>query len=254
MIQHYIKCIFFAIIVVLLQFSIEKVAVLVLTNLYVDSQTTQCIGLFLGLLGAILFLLFFQKEYIISCLKLLKVNKTTAALFLFFFLLVAVSFAGMSVISAEVGILSHNNETVDINFYHLIIYSLLIGLNEEFIFRGLILGFIRRKAGNASAIVLSSLLFLCVHPYYSGIAPFITAFIVACIFAFLTIKYKSLVPSIGLHAGWDFSFMVVEKYYVTDSVVPVWGDLFEIPQIIFLSIIALSLYLYEKKIGSTQQV
>lgn len=246
MIGKYIKCLFFGVGVILLQLFSEYIVTIFLTNLYVDKTIVLYLTRLLGLLFTILVLLIFQREYIISCFKLLKCDKTVTILFLSLFLFVVIGFVVMSSISVKYGALSCNEEVVERDFYEFLIFSLLVSLDEEFLFRGIILGFIKSKIGYALAIIISSLLFLCVHPYYSGIAPYITGFIAACIFALLTLKYKSLLPSVGFHAGWNFSYFITQKYYVADSIVPIWGNLFEIPQIIFLSIIFILLLFSDK--------
>ena len=68
---------------------------------------------------------------------------------------------------------------------------------EEFLFRGLLYGYLRARTGVAVAAVASALLFAVMHL----IVPLIPSlFIVGIVLAVVTERYKSLYPAIALHS------------------------------------------------------
>lgn len=66
---------------------------------------------------------------------------------------------------------------------------------EEFIFRGILMGRLYNKYGLGKSILFSSIIFLSMH---LNINPMLLLLGISC--AILTYKYKSLIPSITLHA------------------------------------------------------
>ncbi|MDR1500979.1 MAG: CPBP family intramembrane metalloprotease [Prevotella sp.] len=131
-------------------------------------------------------------------------------------------------------------DVININHSKFILYlavAFMVGLNEEILFRGSIMMYIKYLINTKVALGISSILFSLVHFHYNGLLPFITVFLAGIIFSILTLKYKSLLPAIGFHMGWDFSYFIFEDIFDVTKSIPLWGEIFEIPQIIFLAII-----------------
>jgi membrane protease YdiL (CAAX protease family) len=76
------------------------------------------------------------------------------------------------------------------------IYSVIAApVVEEFIFRGILMGRLYNKYGIGKAILFSSIIFFIMH---LTINPMILLLGISC--ALLAYKYKSIIPSIALHA------------------------------------------------------
>lgn len=84
--------------------------------------------------------------------------------------------------------------------------SLVPALAEEFAFRGVLMG-VLRKYGDAFAIISSSVLFAAMHGNISQI-PF--AFILGLIFALIDCKTNSIIPSIIIHFLNNFYAVMME--------------------------------------------
>ena len=84
-------------------------------------------------------------------------------------------------------------------------------LSEEFLFRGILLGRLRRF-GNGFAIIFSSALFALMHMNIVQI-PF--AFVVGLVMAFMTVKANSLLPAILIHFANNFRSVLINL--ISDS-------------------------------------
>jgi len=241
MARVYLKCLLFAIITILLQGIVEYIVIHCLSLFSTSENICQYAGWLLGITITILIFYFFRKDWVIPYFKLLKTNRNIVIFSLFFFLLVVVCFAGIVGISSTFGLISYKQETTALELFHPFLLAILVAFSEESLFRGIIFSYFQKRIGSLPSVLFTSLLFSCVHLQYSGIAPFITAFIVATVFSVLTMRYKSLLPAIGFHAGWNFSYFIFEEFYTAEFIIPVWGNLFEIPQMIFLFVISLFL-------------
>lgn len=78
----------------------------------------------------------------------------------------------------------------------LLLTAMLPAIFEEFTHRGLALDALKRRGSEASAIVLSGLLFALMH---TNILQFLYAFAGGCIFGLLAVKSRSIYPSMILH-------------------------------------------------------
>lgn len=136
------------------------------------------------------------------------------------FIALAVSFAAdyltemlQSVFSAfgvENGIdLSTESNTLLDNILNVIAVSVVPPLVEEFLFRGILLGKLR-KFGDSPALFLSSMLFALMHGNIIQI-PF--AFIVGLALGFLTVKTGSILPSIVVHFIVNFRSVMISIMY-----------------------------------------
>lgn len=100
---------------------------------------------------------------------------------------------------------------------YVIAVSLVPALAEEFAFRGVVMGSLR-KYGDAFAIISSAVLFGAMHGNISQI-PF--AFILGLIFAFVDCKTNSIVPSIIIHFLNNFYAVMIdilqETYIISDK-------------------------------------
>ncbi len=112
--------------------------------------------------------------------------------------------------------------------------ALTVALLEEFLFRGVLLGLMRRFLKNGAAILLVAFFFAGVHflnlshfkepiiHWWSGFSllfhhegacsdwplamgAFITLFVLGILLGWVTVKTESLWLAIGLHAGWIFA-------------------------------------------------
>jgi len=117
----------------------------------------------------------------------------------------------------------------------ILLTSLIVAMLEEFLFRGLMLGFFRQFLGNGFAIFCSACLFALLHfmnlpsvgpaeekpHWWSGLVAFYhlgstlpptpimawafgSLFLAGCILAWMTVRTGSLWASIGLHGCWIF--------------------------------------------------
>lgn len=100
---------------------------------------------------------------------------------------------------------------------YVIAVSLVPALAEEFAFRGVLMGTLR-KYGDAFAIISSAVLFGAMHGNISQI-PF--AFILGLLFAFVDCKTNSIIPSIIIHFLNNFYAVMMdilqESYLISDK-------------------------------------
>lgn len=98
--------------------------------------------------------------------------------------------------------LSNKSPKIDTMFMIVIsfISSVIIApMVEEFIFRGILMGRLYNKYGMGKSIIFSSIIFFFMH---LNINPMLLLLGISC--AILVYKYKSLIPSIVLHACNNF--------------------------------------------------
>ena len=69
---------------------------------------------------------------------------------------------------------------------------------EEIFFRGILLFTLSKLTKPFWAILISSVIFALFHPMYLAIS-----FIIGIVFCILTLKFKSLVPSMVIHSIWN---------------------------------------------------
>jgi membrane protease YdiL (CAAX protease family) len=108
----------------------------------------------------------------------------------------------------------------------LIEVSVIAPVFEEILFRGLILGRLR-KYGNGFAIIISSLLFACAHSTLYGIPGI---FFLAVLFAYVDIKCDSIYPSMVFHFINNF-YATIVSYYQDN--IPVYLAIASIMGIVF---------------------
>jgi hypothetical protein len=126
--------------------------------------------------------------------------------------------------------------------------ALLVALLEEFLFRGVILGYLRQSLGPRSALMISSILFAGVHflnvtraeghdPGWSaGLAAmaslgssfppvipfawaFCTLFVAGIVLGWMTLKTSSLWAPVALHAAWIFT----QQFFNASASAPSWS-------------------------------
>jgi uncharacterized protein len=103
-----------------------------------------------------------------------------------------------------------------IRFLNSIIVALSFStIREEFVYRGLIWGYLRKKGINEWwIIVISSLVWVFAHiNIYRNIPEIINFIGLGIIFGFLVKKTKSVNASIGAHAGYS-SFLIFQKLFI----------------------------------------
>ena len=243
--MKYFKCIFFTLTIVLWLVIFEGFGA------YFDLLFNKnLIRTIVVTVAACIFLLFFvrflEKQIFKACLFRLSLKKQNVQYLWKCFLFICLAFALITAFAyfSKMNDLKENDSVT----YHWLLLSLLyafsISISEEILFRGLLAVYYRRYFGEVRAILFSAIIFTLVHLGYFEILPLITAFLFGILSAFLMFRCRSLYPSIGLHAGWDFSYFILNEYFQPVKI-PVWGDLFEFYQIALLLIILLGV-VYKK--------
>lgn len=131
--------------------------------------------------------------------------------------------------------ISQTSLSYEKNWLNLLVYPLSIAvipaLTEEFLFRGVVMGLLR-KFGDSFAIVTSSLLFGLMHQNFIQL-PF--AFIGGLVFGYITIYTGSIIPAMAVHfANNLFScIFTILPYYIGSSV----------SETIYLSVIIIAIML-----------
>lgn len=105
--------------------------------------------------------------------------------------------------------MSYKSNGVIDNILYIFSIAVLPPLTEEFAFRGIVLGKLR-KFGDSFAILMSALLFGLLHGNIIQI-PF--AFIIGIVFGFITIKTSSLLPAMITHFLVNCSSVIVSLIY-----------------------------------------
>lgn len=103
----------------------------------------------------------------------------------------------------------------------LLCIGILPALLEEFAFRGVILGLLRTKLSDGTAIIISAALFGMIHGNLQQM-PF--AFIVGLVLGYSVVSNGSMLPAILIHAANNALTVVVQ--YTTLGVSPLEGQLF----------------------------
>ncbi len=121
------------------------------------------------------------------------------------------------------------------------INTLLIGISEELMFRGILFKALRSRCSIRSTVLISSLLFGFVHllnglstGFIAAIPQAIFTFCLGVLFIAVRIRTGSLYPVILLHAGWDFCIFMLDaspggqlwsvtELYILASVLPLYG-------------------------------
>lgn len=119
--------------------------------------------------------------------------------------------------------------------------TILIGLSEELMFRGILFRGLRACCSLRSTIWMSSLLFGAVHllnGFSTGLASAVPqaifTFCLGILFVAIRIRTGSLYPVIALHAAWDFCIFMLDvgpagqlwsaaELYAVASVLPLYG-------------------------------
>lgn len=123
----------------------------------------------------------------------------------------------------------------------ILINTLLIGISEEMMFRGILFKALRSRGSIRSTVLISSLLFGFVHllngfstGLVSAIPQAIFTFCLGVLFIAVRIRTGSLYPVILLHASWDFCIFMLDaspggqlwsvaELYILASVLPIYG-------------------------------
>lgn len=114
---------------------------------------------------------------------------------------------------------------------------------EEFVYRGAILGLLR-KYGDGFSIFISAFIFGLTH---SNIEQFVYAFLIGLYFGFIVIKTKSLWTSIFLHAFINtFSFISVTFNFVENSIFRYFSGVFQL----VITLLAIYSFMHYKRIDS----
>nr|WP_321409510.1 type II CAAX endopeptidase family protein [uncultured Carboxylicivirga sp.] len=189
-------------------------------------------------IGVIIFT-FLHLKILHIYLKYFRITKRQLLLFLKYFILISTLFVFIVFISFHLEIIGfkkeYNFEYKTIPFY--LILALIISICEETMYRGVIGLHIKTISNNNISLLLSSLIFAFSHIQYDSILPFLTAMIAGLILGMLTFIYRSIFPAIAFHLGWDFSYFIFNDIFYIKIKYNNWGESFEIPQIILLTIV-----------------
>ena len=101
----------------------------------------------------------------------------------------------------------------------LIVIALLPAVAEEVLFRGIILNCSENHTGSVAAIFLSG---FCFSLYHASVEQTVYQFICGCMFAFLAIRSRSVVPSMIIHFLNNAVIIILSACGCTD---PVTGEL-----------------------------
>lgn len=99
----------------------------------------------------------------------------------------------------------------------LAVNSLMVGWSEEMMFRGVIFAALRSRLSIWPAIVLTTVLFGAVHvlngfgtgDWTAAVVQAVTAGMSGLLFVALVIRTGSIIPSMVIHAAWDFSLFLM---------------------------------------------
>lgn len=155
--------------------------------------------------------------------------------------------SSFSVFGLENGIELNTESTTPVNFLlNIIAVSVVPPLVEEFVFRGVLLGKLRRF-GDGFAVLMSSVIFGLIHENLVQI-PF--AFIVGLALAFTTVKCGSVVPAIIVHFIVNFRATLISSL-IDNKVIS--EEILNIIYIVFLIVVFIlgivSAYRLSKKEG-----
>jgi membrane protease YdiL (CAAX protease family) len=135
----------------------------------------------------------------------------------------------------------------------LFLVSIVVATVEEIVFRGAALSYLLIRLKPLVSILLISIVFSLGHVQYSGLLPYITAFIFGIVTSILVIKTNTLYYAIGLHCGWNFFFGVHSLYFdLNIKTLPFWGSKFELMEIGILILILFSFLIYARNHNLSQ--
>jgi membrane protease YdiL (CAAX protease family) len=102
-----------------------------------------------------------------------------------------------------------------------LLMAVTAGFTEEVVFRGLLLGQFRILTGKLStAVILQAVLFSLAHGGNQSITQFLKHGFSGCIFAYLTIRQKSLWPAILAHTMLDLLAYTIQFLVLAHGISP----------------------------------
>ncbi len=136
----------------------------------------------------------------------------------------------------------------------ILINAALIAVSEEVMFRGLILGAMRRQMSVAMAMILSSILFGVSHVANSlltddlkpAILQALSAMMLGQFLAILRLKTGTLWPGILFHTLWNAGLVLMLQ---ADAELPLWTFALPFVAVVLLTIYAAILWRWGKAIG-----
>lgn len=253
LLKSFVFLFFLGFLLILFGGSIE--IVLSSVSLLPDKVTQQTIAfLFSGIF--ILIFLYFAFPSIFNKIKSwLSISWKSILFFVLTILSIATLFSIAIILGVKLDLISQvaslsSGPHVDkiIKFF---VLALTVGFTEELVYRGAISAYFFQKVDIRLAIVIISIFFALGHIQYDGVLPFLTAFSFGIASSILLLKTGSLLPSIGLHCGWNFTFKVYESFYdMKIQIIPFWGNVFEIVQLCLISLLIISILLLRKNLSN----
>lgn len=119
------------------------------------------------------------------------------------------------------GLIKYGKIAINANFSPILLIGcfLFVGITEELVFRGWILNASLKIMKTSYAVLLNSILFLCIHiPIWFHSGTFISSFTsggfvsilaLGIIFSMTFIKSKSILVPIALHMFWDLTMVLI---------------------------------------------
>ncbi len=88
---------------------------------------------------------------------------------------------------------------------HFVPVAIMVGLYEELLFRGFLMGRLRRATGSWTvAVILSSIVFTALHALDQTVGALVLVAILSLVFSLVTIWRRSIVPAVVAHALFNF--------------------------------------------------
>ncbi len=200
-----------------------------------------------------LFYLKLSKNHISDCIKTKFVKPSLFIPFLFLGMAVSmVANASTEIVAYNFSLfglennldMSSSSSSLICNILYVIATAITPAFAEEFAFRGILLG-VLRKYGDSFAIIVSAIMFGAMHGNIIQI-PF--AFMLGLIFGYITCKTNSVIPAITIHFINNFYAVLLDilqtEGYVSE---PTFYLIYYVLIFLFCAIGALSLFIILKK-------
>jgi len=212
--------------------------------------------LFSGFVFVLCLKLFFPHIFL-RVRNLLEVNVHKITLLSAIFFSIGLLYSLIVLLGLKLNLIIEKDSLTDGTSFSSVLFLFLIAIVvatvEEIVFRGAALSYLLIRFKPLVSILLISMVFSLGHVQYSGLLPYITAFIFGIVTSILVIKTNTLYYAIGLHCGWNFFFGVHSLYFDLNSkTLQYWGSIFEFMEIGILILILFSFWIYSRNHNLSQ--